>query len=143
MRKAYGKCLAALLLFGFNGVVASRIHLSSYEIVTLRSVLGGALLLGLFLAAGHRFTVRRHRRDLAYIAVSGAAMGAEWLLLYEAYDQIGVGLAVLINYTGPAIVIALSPLLLRGRIIPARAMALVAALWPAHAASAGRRGLRE
>ena len=111
--------------------------------MTLRSVLGGALLLGLFLADGHRFTVRRHRRDLAYIAVAGAAMGAEWLLLYEAYDQIGVGLAVLINYTGPAIVIALSPLLLRGRIIPARAMALVAALWPARAASAGRRGLRE
>ena len=29
MRKAYGKCLAALLLFGFNSVVASRIHLSN------------------------------------------------------------------------------------------------------------------
>lgn len=128
MRKAYGKYLTALLLFGFNGVVAGRIHLSSYEIVTLRSVLGGALLLGLFLAAGHRFTVQRHRRDLAYIAVSGAAMGAEWLLLYEAYDQIGVGLAMLINYTGPAIVIALSPLLLRERITPARVMALAAAL---------------
>ena len=148
MRKAYGAYLAALLLFGFNGVTASRIHLSSYEIVTLRSVLGGALLLALFLATGHRFTVQRHRRDMAYIAVSGAAMGAEWLLLYEAYDRIGVGLAMLINYTGPAIVIALSPLLLRERVTPARVTALAAALagaccisWQAAAAGLSPWGL--
>ena len=47
MKKSYLKYLAGLLLFGSNGVVASYIHLSSCEIVLLRSVLGAALLLGL------------------------------------------------------------------------------------------------
>ncbi len=48
-KRAFLKYLAGLLLFGSNGVIASYIHLSSYEIVLLRSVLGIALLLGLFL----------------------------------------------------------------------------------------------
>ena len=41
--------LLALVLFGSNGIVASRIALSSYTIVFLRTMLGSALLLLLFL----------------------------------------------------------------------------------------------
>ncbi len=52
MKRPYLKYIAALLLFGSNGVVASAIDLSSYEIVLLRSVIGGALLLVLFFASG-------------------------------------------------------------------------------------------
>ncbi len=55
MKKSYIKYLAGLLLFGSNGVIASSIHLSSYEIVLLRSVLGAALaaaLLGAFFISG-------------------------------------------------------------------------------------------
>ncbi len=43
MKKSACKYAAALLLFGSNGVVANAIALSSYEIVLLRSVIGGAL----------------------------------------------------------------------------------------------------
>jgi len=128
MKKSYLKYFTGLLLFGSNGVVASYIHLSSYEIVLLRSVLGIALLLGIFLIAGHRFTAFRHKKDLLLIALSGIAMAADWLLLFEAYAQIGVSLGMLINYTGPAIVIALSPLLLKERITFAKVIALAAAL---------------
>lgn len=128
MKKSYLKYLAGLLFFGSNGVVASYIHLSSYEIVLLRSVLGTVLLLGLFLITGHRFTARRHKKDFLFIAVSGIAMAADWLLLFEAYAQIGVSLGMLINYTGPAIVVALSPLLLKERITPAKITALASAL---------------
>ncbi len=127
-KKSYFKYLAGLLLFGSNGVVASYIHLSSYEIVFLRSVLGAALLLGLFFLTGHRFTALRHKKDLLFIAVSGIAMAADWLFLFEAYARIGVSLGMLINYTGPAIVIALSPLILKERITFAKVAELAAAL---------------
>ena len=46
---------------------------------------------------------------LLFVAISGIAMATDWLLLFEAYAQIGVSLGMLINYTGPAIVIAASP----------------------------------
>ena len=128
MKKSYLKYLAGLLLFDSNGVIANYIHLSSYEIVLLRSVLGIALLFGLFLITGHRFTAFRHKKDLLFIAISGVAMAADWLFLFEAYAQIGVSLGMLINYTGPAIVIALSPLFFKERITFAKVCSLAAAL---------------
>lgn len=128
MKKEYMKYFAALLLFGSNGVVASAIALSSYEIVLLRSVLGGALLLILFFAAGNRMTALQHKKDLLFIMLSGIAMAADWLLLFEAYARIGVSLGMLINYCGPAIVIALSPVLFREKIVRSKVVALVCAL---------------
>lgn len=38
-------------------------------------------------------------------------MGGNWLFLYEAYQQIGVGTASLLCYCGPVIVMALAPIL--------------------------------
>lgn len=43
-KKAFLKCLVALLLFGSNGVVAAWIPLSSLHIVLLRTLLGGLFL---------------------------------------------------------------------------------------------------
>ena len=45
MKRSYMKYFAALLLFGFNGIVASFIDLSSYEIVLLRTFIGSVLLI--------------------------------------------------------------------------------------------------
>lgn len=128
MKKAYMKYILGLLLFGSNGVVASAIHLSSYEIVLLRSVIGGLLLVLLFFASGNRITALRHKRDLFFVILSGIAMAADWLLLFEAYAQIGVSLGMLINYCGPAIVIALSPVVLKEKITRPKVIALAASL---------------
>jgi len=128
MKKAYLSYFAALLLFGSNGVAASLIDLSSGQIVLLRCALGGALLLALFLLSGQERTAFRHRKALLFIGLSGAAMAADWLFLFEAYRQIGVSLSVLINYCGPAIVMALSPLIFRERVTWPGLAALGAAL---------------
>ena len=127
-KTAFLKYLAALFLFGSNGVVASRITLGSAEIVLLRSVLGCLLLTALFFLTGHRLELGRNKKDLLYVAVSGVAMAADWLFLFEAYTQIGVSLGMLINYTGPAFVIAMAPLVLGERITPSKVAALLLAL---------------
>jgi len=127
-RRDFLKYLLGLLLFGSNGVVASFIALQSHEIVLLRSVLGGAFLLALFLLTGGRFTLRRHGRDAFFIALSGAAMAADWLLLFEAYARIGVSLGMIINYCGPVIVIACSAILFSERITARTVLALMSAL---------------
>ena len=95
MKKDYLKYLAALLLFGSNGIVASRIALSSYEIVLLRAGIGCVMLAVLFALRRQRLTCLQHRRELLDIALSGAAMGASWMCLYEGYVRIGVGMASL------------------------------------------------
>lgn len=128
MKKSYLKYFAALLLFGSNGVVASAITLSSHEIVFLRSMIGAALLLALFFVSGNRMTALQHKKDFLFIVISGIAMAADWLFLFEAYAQIGVSLGMLINYCGPAIVIVLSPVLFHERITQSKVIALAAAL---------------
>lgn len=108
--KSYMKYITALLLFGTNGIIASHITLSSYEIVFFRTMLGSLFLVILYLASNRRFTIFENRSDLICILISGIAMGASWMFLYEAYVQIGVSLASLLYYTGPVIVMVLSPL---------------------------------
>ena len=122
------KYISALLLYGANGVVASFIALESGQIVLLRCALGSLTLLALFYLGGGRLSGIGNRRDLTLLAVSGAAMAADWLLLYEAYARIGVGLPILINYTGPAIVIALSPLILREKLTAGKLCSLALAM---------------
>ncbi len=109
--RAFLKYILALVLFGSNGIVASHISLTSYGIVLMRTLLGSLLLITIFLVRREEFTFLNHKKQSVYIILSGIAMGASWMFLYEAYQQIGVSRASLLYYTGPVIVMALSPML--------------------------------
>jgi len=111
MNITLAKHLFSLLLFGSNGIVASRIALTSYEIVFLRCLLGSFLLCALVLAARKPLELFREKRSALLITASGIAMGASWMFLSEAFTQIGVSFATLTYYCGPVILVALSPLL--------------------------------
>lgn len=111
MKRSYIKYILGLLLFGSNGIVASYIALNSYEIVLLRTLLGSLLLLFLFFIKKGKFTFYRKKKQFAWLAISGIAMGASWIFLYEAYARIGVSIASLLYYCGPVIVMILSPIL--------------------------------
>jgi len=111
MKTSYLKYIFALLLFGSNGIVASLIHLSSYEIVLLRTLIGSLLLIAVFFIAREKLTFYKCKTQSIFLTVSGIAMGTSWIFLYEAYDEIGVSLASLAYYCGPVIVMILSPIL--------------------------------
>ena len=111
MKTPYFKYIFALLLFGSNGIVASLINLSSYEIVLLRTLIGSLLLIAIFFIAREKLTFYKYKTQSVFLAVSGIAMGTSWIFLYEAYDEIGVSLASLAYYCGPVIVMILSPIL--------------------------------
>ena len=124
MNIALAKHLFSLLLFGSNGIVASRIDLTSYEIVFLRCLLGSLLLGAIVLAARKPLGFLREKRAALLIAASGAAMGASWMFLYEAFTQIGVSFATLTYYCGPVILVALSPLLFKESLTRLKLLAL-------------------
>ena len=104
--------LAALLLFGSNGIIAAVIALPSSDIVLLRTFLG-ALSLAAILAITqrHKLQAPSRPREAAALLLSGAALGASWIFLFRAYQTIGVGVSSLLYYCGPIIVMALSPLI--------------------------------
>lgn len=111
MNRNLMKFITGLLLFGSNGIVASGINLPSYDIVVLRTLLG-TLLLGALFAIRHRHARPSFsKRGAAFVVLSGVLMGVSWLLLFEAYTLVGVGLSSLLYYCGPVLVMALSPIL--------------------------------
>ena len=125
---AYFKYIVALLLFGSNGIVASHIALSSYEIVFTRTLIGGLFLILIFVLSNQKLKVREYPSQMVFLVISGVAMGTSWMFLYEAYAQIGVSLATLAYYCGPIIVMVLSPLLFREKISSAAILGLLAVI---------------
>ncbi len=124
MNIALAKHLFSLVLFGSNGILACQIALSSYEIVFLRCLLGTIFLGTLVIGARKPLGFLREKRSALSIAASGAAMGASWMFLYEAFTQIGVSFATLTYYCGPVLLVALSPLLFKERLTPLKLTAL-------------------
>ncbi|MDO4533719.1 MAG: DMT family transporter [Coriobacteriia bacterium] len=102
--------MLALLIFGTNGVLVSHISLESGQIVLLRTLIGGAVLTCLALASGgfDRQSVRKERLPLV---LGGAALGMNWVALFEAYRLLNVSLATLIYYVGPMLILLCSPIL--------------------------------
>ena len=119
MSKATRNYLLSLVLFGSNGIVANMIDLPSAYVVFARVSLGAALLVALTLLGRESRTNLQsptHRRQAAHLFISGAALGAAWLFLFESYRYIGVGVASLLFYCGPVIVMALSPIVFKTRL---------------------------
>lgn len=103
--------LAALLLFGSNGIIAAAIALPSSDIVLLRTFLGALSLITILATTQHHKLQAPSRPREAAALLSGAALGASWIFLFRAYQTIGVGVSSLLYYCGPIIVMALSPLI--------------------------------
>lgn len=116
MAKAYLKYLSALLLFGLNGIVASYILLSSYQIVFLRTLIGSLFLAVIFMFSKGRLQAFQNKNHFIFLIISGMSMGISWMFLYEAYARIGVSIATLAYYCGPVIVMALAPLIFHERL---------------------------
>ncbi len=127
-RKAYLKYIAALLMFGLNGIVASHIALNSYEIVFTRALIGSMFMGLIFVVTRQKAHIMENKAHFLYLLISGVVTGASWMFLYEAYRQIGVGIATLACYCGPVIIMILSPILFREKITGAKVLGFLAVL---------------
>ena len=128
MNRAYFKYIAALLMFGSNGIVASYISLNSYEIVFARTLIGSLFLILISVFSKQKLQFWKNKAHLLYLIISGVAMGISWMFLYEAYAQIGVSLATLAYYCGPVIVMILSPFLFKERMTETKLFGFLAVL---------------
>ena len=105
-----------MAVFGTLPVFVKNIPLSSAEIALYRAVLA-AVLTGIYIAAAKKNAeFKRIRRELPLILVSGAAMGINWILLFEAYRYTSVSVATLSYYFAPVIVTIACPFLFRERL---------------------------
>lgn len=116
---------SSMLIFGTIGVFRRYIPLSSGLLAFSRGILG-ALFLGLFLMIRRLPEQRLKKRKGSWnrtsapvfflLILSGALIGVNWILLFEAYNYTTVATATLCYYMQPTIVILLSPLFFHERL---------------------------
>lgn len=114
-RADYLKFLAALLIFGTNGLLVTHIQLASAQIVLTRTILGSAFLL-LVAMMSRQLNMDNCRRQIGVLLAAGFCLGANWVFLFEAYHYASVSLGTLIYYSGPILVMVLSPFLFHERL---------------------------
>ena len=126
MDRATGRYLLAMAVFGTLAPFVRQIAVSSGELALYRAILGAALI-GVYLAATRQTLPKGNRREVALLLLSGAAMGINWILLFEAYRYTTVSTATLCYYFAPVIVTVLSPLLFRERLTRRQVLCFVMA----------------
>lgn len=116
MKRSYFFMILSMMIFGTISVFVRYLPLSSAEIALYRSVIA-SFPIGMFLLLSGR-KKQKHttentlkKKGIFLLIGSGAALGINWILLFEAYRYTSVSTATLCYYTAPVIVTVVSSLL--------------------------------
>ncbi len=107
--------IASMAVFGTIGLFVRRIGVSSGELALYRAILAVLLLGGVLLVGKQKIPFAKLKKELLLLFLSGAAMGINWILLFEAYKYTTVSVATLSYYFAPVIVTAVCPILFKER----------------------------
>ena len=129
-RKSILMMVSSMLIFGTIGIFRKLIPVSSAFLALSRGILGCAFLLAFMKLKRKTATVRVKLpvRTAAALAVSGAVMGFNWILLFEAYHHTTVAVATLCYYMQPTIVMLLSPLIFQEKLTLKKGLCAAAAI---------------
>lgn len=105
----------AMALYGTLSVFVRNIPLTSAEVALFRAGIALACLLAWQQLRGKPLRLWGMGRDLPLLFLSGAAMGFNWIFLFEAYKYTTVSVATLSYYFAPVIVMVACPILFRER----------------------------
>lgn len=106
---------ASMLIFGTIGLFRRLLPLPSGFIACARGFIGALFLLVICIVRGKKLS-EAVRRRLPALCVTGGMIGANWILLFEAYNYTSVAAATLCYYLAPMLVILVSPFLFREKL---------------------------
>ena len=103
--------MLSMVIFGTIGIFRRYIPLSSSVLAMMRGFIGCAFLLAYVHIRGIGLDKDGIRKHFFVLALSGAAIGVNWILLFEAYRYTTVAVATLCYYMAPVLVILASALM--------------------------------
>ena len=116
MKRARMMLVTSMVIFGTIGLFKRFVPVTSGELALYRAVLAAVLLVGVLLVTRQKIPFKAIGKQIPLLLLSGAAMGVNWMLLFEAYDHTSVALGTISYYFAPVIVTLLCPLLFRERL---------------------------
>lgn len=114
--KAKLQFAAAMAVFGTLSIFVRNVPVTSAMLAFLRAAVAAVLLLTFRAVTGHPVRLSKVGKDALPLFLSGAAMGFNWILLFEAYKYTTVSVATLSYYFAPAVVTIVSAVLFRERL---------------------------
>ena len=108
--------IASMVIFGTLGPFVRNIPVSSGELALYRAVLAALLISVFLLITRQKIPFSDIKREVPLLLASGAAMGINWILLFEAYKYTTVSAATLSYYFAPVIVTVVCPFLFHERL---------------------------
>ena len=114
--KALANLVFAMCIFGTVGILRRYIPLPSSLIALVRGLIGSAFLLASTFFRKQHPDMTAIRKNLPLLILSGAAIGFNWIFLFEAYCYTTVATATLCYYLAPILVILFSPLVLKEKL---------------------------
>jgi RarD protein len=110
------KITFAMIVFGTISIFVKGISLPSGEIALFRALIAAIAIIIYKLLSGKGLAFSEIKKDLPLLFVSGAAMGFNWILFFQAYKYTTVSIATLSYYFAPVIVMAVCPILFREKL---------------------------
>ena len=108
--------IVSMIIFGTIGLFVRFIKVSSGELALYRAILAIILISGYFLITNKKINFNEIKKDLPILAISGMAMGINWVLLFEAYKKTTVSIATICYYFAPVIVTIMCPILFKEKL---------------------------
>ena len=102
-------------VFGTIGLFRRLIPLPSGAIAFFRGLIGTLALLLIVFISRKKLDLTAIKKHLLLLCISGALIGFNWILLFEAYNYTSVATATLCYYTAPIIVLIAAPFLFKER----------------------------
>ncbi len=128
MKSSKGMYIIAMLIFGSIGLFIRNIELSSGQIAFVRGITGCIFLLAACPVLKQTLSTKAIRSNLLLLLISGAAIGFNWILLFQAYKYTSIANATLSYYFAPVFVIFLSPIFLKERLTKTKVFSILAAI---------------
>lgn len=108
--------IVSMVIFGTLAPFVRSVAISSQALALCRALFATVLIGGFLLLTKQKIALREIGKELVLLLISGAAMGINWILLFEAYKYTTVSVATLSYYFAPVIVTLICPILFKERL---------------------------
>lgn len=106
----------AMFIFGTLAPFVRNIDVSSGELALYRAIMAAALVGAFLLVTRQRLCLGNIKKEIVLLLLSGAAMGVNWILLFESYKYTTVSVATLSYYFAPVIVMIVCPFVFKEKL---------------------------
>lgn len=120
--------IVSMIIFGTVGLFRRSIPLPSSMVACARGIIGTLFLMIYLKVRKRSFDMHAVRKYFPVLFLSGAAIGFNWILLFEAYNYTTVATATLCYYLAPVLVIFGAALFMKESLSGKKIVCTIAAL---------------